>query len=520
MKIQLLSLLFLTCYAFLEAQTEALTEGQLTTEGHFLKAKQAALLGNVEEAIQQFEALAKADPQNSVLFFELGRLYFAEEDFNAAIDKLEKAYDLEAQEYYAYFLAEVYQTAGRNREAAELFGQLVRQQPDEVELYLQQADFYVRAQRLDDALKVYDELERRIGVTAMVSRCKHTLYLGQNDQRKAERELTRLVDAFPQRIDYRHLLAGYYQSQEQSAKAESVYQEILRLEPNDVRAQLALQTTTNTSGSDDELLRLLSRTDVAVDLKIGQLLGLVQEVLAGQDPSKTNRLVRLTEELQRVHTDDAKANALLADSYFLAERYADAATIYGQTVALDEGIYPVWEQYLVALYQDQQLSELRIVAQDAVDIFPNRPRLYVYWSLAEMSRADFGEANSLLSEAQLMSGGQVDIMQEVAAAQQLAEALAGGGATEQPARAAANDPLGQVLSGRYYLQNGDHQAAADLLMAADHERLTNALLLETLADAQAELGQTDAARSNYERARAAGSRSRELAAKVRALSGK
>ena len=463
MKIQLLALFLLTAYTLVGAQRENLSEEQLTMEGHFMMAKQAALLGNIDEAIQQFETLAKEDSENGVLFFELGRLYFAQEDFNTAIDKLEKAYELEPQEYYAYFLADVYQAAGRNREAAELFGQLIRRQPDEVDLYLQQADFYVRAQRVDDAIKVYDDLERRIGVTAMVSRRKHTLYLGQDDQRKAERELTRLVEAFPQRMDYRHLLAGYYQSQDDARKAETIYRQILELEPDDVRAQLALQTSSTTSTNDDELLQLLARTDVAIDLKIGRMMGLVQEVLTEQDPTKTNRLIRLAEELQRVHSDEAKANALLADSYFLAGRYAEAAEAYRQTVDLDEGIYAVWEQYLMALYQDQQLMELRSVAQDAVDIYPNRPRLYVYWALAEISRADFAEANSLLSEAQLMSGGQEDIIREVARAQQIAQELSDAPQTGQPLTLSATDPMGLILGGRYHLRSGDYQAAVDLL---------------------------------------------------------
>lgn len=520
MKTSLFFVLLLSSCSLLWSQAGTLNEEQISAEGLFLAAKQAALLGNTDEAIQQFEAIAKSNPENSVVFFELGRLYHAKEDFNTAIEKLVKAYELEPQDFYAYFLTDVYESSGRYREGAQLLGQLVRQYPDEVDLYLQQADFLVRGQQADKAIDVYEKLEDQIGINALVTRRKHAIYLQQDDQRKAERELTRLVDAYPDRMEYRHLLAGYYQSQDQQTKLKQVYQDILRISPNDVRAQLALQSATPNAASNNELMQLISRPDVDIDLKIGRLLGLVQEVLDSGDPAKTAEVTQLAEELQRVHSDEAKAAALLGDMYAIGDRYADAATAYAQALELEESIYTVWEQYLMVLYQDQQLAELRDAGQDAIDIFPNRPLLYVYQALAEASRADYSEANSLLQQAQLMSGGKVELVQQVAAAQALVQVLENTPTTASPTLSSATDPLAIVLSGREAFNNGDYQAVADQLSAARHDRLSNALLLELLADAQVELGQNEAARTNYERAKAAGSKSRELPAKLRAISGK
>ncbi|MEO0629089.1 MAG: hypothetical protein AAFY91_19000, partial [Bacteroidota bacterium] len=203
--------------------------------------------------------------------------YYSKEELNTAIDHLEQAWALEQQDAYAYFLAEMYESAGRYLEGAELMETLIDDHPEEVDLYLKQIEFLKKAQRTNDVIGVYNKLEGRLGVTPFVSRGRHNIYLESGDFRKAERELTRLIDAFPNQMEYRHLLAGYYQAQEEDTKVRETYEEILRLEPSDVRAQLALQTSNPTTESGDEVLALIGRTDVDLDLKIGRLLPSVQE---------------------------------------------------------------------------------------------------------------------------------------------------------------------------------------------------------------------------------------------------
>ena len=189
---------------------------------------------------------------------------------------LEKAYDLQPNPSYAYLLGELYLATGQNKKGAQLYSKLINRQPDEEAYYLQKALFLVRNQEIEDAIKVYNNLEKRIGLNAELSRRKHSLYLGLGDNKKAERELLLLIEKFPQDLDYRHLLAGFYVSLNQQKKAEEVYRTILSIEPADVKAQLALQETNDSSQesnttSSNELLAIFKRADVDVDLKSWQI---------------------------------------------------------------------------------------------------------------------------------------------------------------------------------------------------------------------------------------------------------
>ncbi|SEQ75734.1 tetratricopeptide repeat protein [Neolewinella agarilytica] len=496
----------------LAQMTKSQTPAGLKNEGSFIEAKREALLGKTTEAIGLFKELAEMEPDNDAIQFELGRLQYGEGNTNDAINHLRKAYATRPNEVYAAFLAELYQASGQHREGAALFAGLIKKNPAREDFYLERAAFLVRAQDIRGAIASYNQLEDRIGVNAELARRKHALYLGQGDQKRAEKELTALVAAQPDNLAHRHLLAGYYQSQGDAGKARKTYQEILSIQPADVRAQLAMQEVGNkpaAAADDDKLLALLGRADVDIDLKVGKLLPLVQQVASTQDAMLGQRAMRLAAELRRVHPDEAKAAAIEGDLYFHTGQLDKAAEAYIATIELDDTVYPVWEQLLATLYLDNQISELRKYAEDALDVYPNRPAVYVHYAIGEALRADFDEANSLLSQASLMVSGQPEA---AAAMEVLAEAFAGfaegntsAGLDLAKLPGGAAGPLGFLWA------NADKAAA---LLAYDRPGNTNALFLELLGDAQAAGGDKAAAAKTYARAKSAGSKSAKLSAKI------
>ncbi len=502
----------------LSAQPGAVSEREIKLETRFIEAKQEALLGKTEQAIAKFRALLLERPGDDAVLFELARLEYAAGNTTEAIEALQTAFAGEPNEVYAAFLAELYQAAGRYAEGAELFANLIRKYPAEAEHYLERAAFLVRDQDIRGAVKTYEDLEARIGVNAELARRKHALYLGSGDRKRAERELVNLVDAFPKNISYRHLLAGYYASQQEDGKARRTYEAILRLQPDDVRAQLALQDgapRSNGSTTDDtELLALLGRTDVDLDLKIGRLLPLIQQVASTNDRTLADRLLALTAELRRVHPDAAKAAAIEGDLYYHSGRLPEAADAYRVTLELDDTVYPVWEQLLATLYLSNQTVELRKYAEEALDLFPNRPAVYVHYALGEAFRGDFAAADNLLEQVQLMVSGSPEssaaLREIVTAVARLADPTASEKINLALLPGGAAAPLAFYLG-----QQNTPDAAA--LQAADQSLNTNALLLELMGDARSAAGDKAAAADLYARARAAGSKTPTLSRKISAL---
>ncbi|WP_116105977.1 tetratricopeptide repeat protein [Lewinella sp. IMCC34191] len=497
------------------AQAE-MTEKEVNLQKQFIEAKREALLGKTDEAIGLFEGILENDPENDPALFELARLQYAAGNTAPAINALKQAYAIRPNEVYAAFLAELYLAAGRYRDGADLYATLVKRNPAEPENYLEQAAFLVRAQDTKEAIRVYEALEDEIGINAELTRRKHALYVGTGDMKRAERELAALIEAFPDQVDYRHLLAGFYRSQDEDKQAREVYEQILRMEPADVRAQLALQDAAPSAGSpsgggdDGELMALLARTDVDLDLKIGKLLPLINQVASTGDRTLADRALTLAEELRRVHPDDAKAAAILGDLYYHSDRLTEAAEAYRATLELDDTVYPVWEQLLATLYLDNQSVDLRKYGEEALDIFPNRPSVYLYYALGEAFRGDFGEANSLLQQAQLMVSANpeaAEALKEMAAALSNMDDGSGLGDIN-----AAQLPGGPEAPLAVYLRQLSDPSAATLL-SLDHPANTNALLLELMGDVSSDAGNKEDAAGYYRRAKAAGSKSSSLAGK-------
>lgn len=509
--------IYLLSLTIVVAQPDVMSVDQVNYEKRFIEAKREALLGNTERAIAQFEELIRDASDNDVAYYELGRLHFSQEDNEKAVEALEKAYELREVPTYARLLGEVYLATGRNKEGAKLYEKMVRRSPDVPEYYLQQALFLVRDQDIDGAVDVYNKLEKEIGVTPELSRRKHALYLGKGDRRRAEKELLKLIEAFPDNLDYRHLLAGFYTSQGDESAARKTYQAILRMEPADVKAQLAMSNGENTSapGQEGELMALFGRSDVPVDIKIGKLLPLVQAVANTGDQSIAGEGLRLSEELRRVHPDEAKAWAITGDLYYHTDRYAMAADAYRETLERDDTVYPVWEQLLHALYLDDQHKELRDQAESALDVFPNRPYVYFYAALGEAARSDFSAAINLMEQAEFIFSAVNPSSGSVARGYlNILESLESGRLPEGGLPDLSPGPLADYLSARTALNEGNADDALGLLEAHDHPRNSNALLLELRGDVLRALNRKGDANGAYQRARAAGSVSRSLSTKI------
>ncbi len=385
-----------------------ISEAQVNLEKRFIEANREKLLGNLDKAITILREMLREDATNAAVAFELGRILYASGDAEDAVKHLKMATAADSQnEWYPKFLADVYQQQGRNVEGAALYGSLVEQSPNDQQLYFKQAFFLVRAQKLNEALVVYDALEKRIGINEEIIRRRHTLFMGMGDAKRAAKELERLTVAFPTVLAYQHQLAAFHESQGDAAAARKVYEQIIRMSPKDAKAQLALAGGSNAQA--DELGYLASlqpsfeRADVAVDLKIAKLYPFITQVAETGDVRIADAALALTSTMERIHGGDAKPLAAAGDLYFHSGRLPEAIEKYRATIARDESVYAVWEQLLSALHRTGDMAALYKTANEALDVFPNRATVPYYVAIGADGLKRYADALDALDMAALMS---------------------------------------------------------------------------------------------------------------------
>ena len=383
------------------------SEADFRIQASFIEAGGLYTKGKVDEAITIYRELLKEPKAVSAVQFELSRIYDAKDDNESAVKAAKAAVAAEStNEWYLKQLGDLYQKIGDDKMAAATYGILIEKKPNNAYYYYKQAYFLVRANEPNKALKIYETLEERIGVNEELSRRKHTLFLGLGDKKKAEREIVKLIEIYPSDLDYRHFLAGFYESNDEKGKAKNVYEYILTQNPNDTEAMVALAEDKKSEGGDADYIESLkapfANTELAVDAKIAQIIPLIQRVANENNTALADQLLELSTIMEDVH-DDAKAYSIAGDLYYYTGRKEEAIEKYEQTIERNETVLLVWEQYLSAIKDTKNWKKLLSRSEDALDVFPNQGSIHLSNAIAYGRTGKHADALGALQQAKMIS---------------------------------------------------------------------------------------------------------------------
>lgn len=430
----LCTLLFGTATAQSPANAAATSARDLDRQ--FIEALQARVLGDLEESAVLFEQILERNPENAAAAYELARIFEAQDQPEKAMVQAQRAVDLNPDNsWYQTLLAQTLESADRPLDAAEIYETLHRQEPDNDYYLMMKAYLLVVGQQPEQAIRVYDDLERRVGVVPEISNKKIRLYVGLGKEDKAAKALRSLVDAYPSHVEYRHELAELYAGFGDREEALKVYREILSVDPSDPKARLAVNggpTVPENTHPFEQLSIIFADADVPIDLKIKQILPLVEQAANSPGPEGANRLLPLCEVIRDAHPKEAKAHALYADVLGLAGNTEAAVVAYREALKYDKSVFAVWEQLMLMLLGQNDFKELQSVSEESLDLFPNQALSYYLNGLAALRMEDFQNAVSSLQQASFMTSGMPALSLDVL--NSLGEALYKNG---QPERGAA-----------------------------------------------------------------------------------
>jgi tetratricopeptide (TPR) repeat protein len=384
------------------------SEEEVNTEKIFIEASQEKILGNYENAVDLYNEVLKRDKDNHAAAYELARMY----DVLDENDKAEKAIKLaikldKSNEWYQSFLADHYQKLNNDKEAANVFGNLVKQYPNNKYFYQKQAYFLVRSKNIPDAIKIYDRIEAKFGLTEELIEKKHSLYLGLGKQKKSTRELQKLTNTFPTNIEYHYMLANHFQRIGKNEKAKEIFQKILILDPKDAQANIALASSNNREESNAIFLSTLKpifqQEDVDIDLKIKEMIPYIQKVANTGNKKLADAVIELAQILTDVHPNNAKSFSVYGDLLNHSERPKEALVKYMQTLKLDNSVFTVWEQVMYLNLELNDFDALLKTSNEALDLFPNKAKAYYLNGIANSEKRNYTDAIDGFQQALMMS---------------------------------------------------------------------------------------------------------------------
>jgi len=376
------------------------------------------MLGNLNLAIERFERVLSKDKKNHVAMYELSELYALKKNDEKALRYIKSALDLAPDiAHYNSLYADILVHRNNFDGASKVYDKLIENDPENEDLYLEQAYLYAKSDRYDEAIRIYNMLESKTGVVPEISKQKYDLYMRADQPKKALEELQKLTNANPQNTANQLLLAQHYERVGAKDKASKVYKKILEIEPENPNATIALANVYQTQGETAQYLRsmrsVFGNADVNLDLKIKEIVPYIKEVSESKDDALKAEAISLTQLLTETHPDQAKAFSVHGDMLNYCEKPLEALPQYQRAVALESNAFMVWEQIFFINSGLNQPKELLQNTEMALELFPSQPTVYFFNGLALTQLKRHREALDILEEALIMSGRNPTLKEQI-----------------------------------------------------------------------------------------------------------
>jgi len=388
--------------AALNKPVEELAEQkQMEFEYLFLEALKQKMFGNMQKSIQLLSSCLEIDPNSSAAMFELANIHAANNDFTSASLLLEKAISINSgNKWYKQLLAQIYQQQRKFSEAADIYTQLLQDDPENIELLYTKAILLANAEEFDEAIAAYDLMEKKEGVNEQISVAKQQLYVTSGNIDGAFNEIEKLIEFNPEEPKYYGLLADLYLSTGDSVKALENYNKILMMDPDNGFVHFSLA---NYYISIDEIDKSYEETikgfssenvDIKNKLQLYMMLTSNREKTKITD-EKEEELIQL---LIEKHPDEFLVYTVYAESLLKKQKLPEARVALLKALDINPNDYIMWERVLFIDNDLQDWDGLYKHSKQTIGLFPNQPQGYLLNAVATIQLEKFEETITVSEE--------------------------------------------------------------------------------------------------------------------------
>jgi tetratricopeptide (TPR) repeat protein len=386
-----------------DASAKSRLEGKqrVDFERVFFDANKEKMLGNYDLAETLFSQALKIDPNSTAAMYELANIYAFQNDRNKALYFSKRAATADPKNiWYQLLYAQCLKENKQPEEVVKVLEKLVKDHPNRIDMYYELAGAYLFIGELNDAVKVYNRIEERVGVSEEVSMQKLKIYKTQGNFDKSVEEAQKLIRAFPKEAKYYGMLGEIYQEKGQTEKALATYNELLKIDPDNAYVHLSLADYYRSQKQNDkafEEIKMAFRSpELDIDTKIKILLSYysITETYMELKPD-ADELCRIMVE---VHPAEAKAFSMYGDFLYRDKKLEEARIQFRKAIALDKEKYALWNTLLLIESELNDVASLEKESREAMELFPNQPIPYFFNGLSNIQMKKFKEAVPPLQE--------------------------------------------------------------------------------------------------------------------------
>lgn len=350
----------------------------------FVRGMTEAYLEDYEEAISYFENALDLVPNEPSILMALADAQAQQENYTSALFYARQANDHgRSHPYYARRLAELQQEAGHKQEAVETYQTVLSNFPRDLKTHLALARLQADLEEPEAALEVYETLlEEQQQAAPKVYLEMLPLYRQVGDEEGLETTLESLIQLRVNDTLYRRLLGQLYTEQDRLDEAISLFESLLKEQPEDADVVSRLTLLYQQTDQDDEARLLLENMGSSDTTSAAHQVQKAESMYhnattdpAAPDSGLVQTAIDLLEEALEQSPSHLEALDLLGTIHFEQGRYEEAVRPLTRALDEDPRSEERWWRAAAALLNSNTLEEAAEVAEEGLLLFPGHHRL-------------------------------------------------------------------------------------------------------------------------------------------------
>ena len=332
------------------------------SETYYYLAQYYAALKQKDTALRYSQKAAELEPDNVDCLEALANAYLTQREYPEAIPVLERLYE-------------------KSRDRDDVLGLLIQ-------LYEQQGDY-------DNAIRTLTRLETVEGKSERLSYAKSNLYSQKGDKKAAIAEMKTLADQYPNDNNYRCLYANTLYVNGQKKKAVAIYDKVLKEEPANRNAQMALLAYYNDQKDTVNVNMMIERVLFNKNASTDDRVALMRQVIGESEQSggDSTRVLRLFHRLLDMPEADSEL-AIFCASYMNMKKMPNDSIrlVLEKALAMSPDQASVRLQLVMYAWEAENHERVIELCRAARQYNPDEMAFYYYQGIAYYQEGQLDEA--------------------------------------------------------------------------------------------------------------------------------
>jgi tetratricopeptide (TPR) repeat protein len=365
----------------------------------FVDALKNEEFGNLENAAYLFKLCTIYDSTCGACFYELSRILKSVGEYRDAVIYAKRAENLDKENYwYLKNTIDVLISMQNYEEASEKLKMMIKKKIAKNDDLLDYAKVLFLLNKPDEAIIVLNDIEKRNGISEMVSTVKYRYYLSIKKYSNAEKEIWKLINTEDNDNKLYGILAELSAIQRKDKLALEYYSKLLEKEPDNISGLTSLgrfycskRDTVNCKNTFDKIfynkkISLEGKVDVIGDFIKNSNDSFILKIY----------LKNIFKEFLEIYPENEKLMASYIDFYEKIADYDNALKICKKLCILkpDLKIYREKEFYYLNILEKYQ--EIIQNADSVVDRFDNSPFIFLISGIAFYQNKNYIKSIDLL----------------------------------------------------------------------------------------------------------------------------